>query len=171
MKAIDVANVLISCFDDGAKPTNLKLNKLVYYSQVESLRQRGTILFDDKIEAWQYGPVIPAVYRAFKGFGRSPVALDIMESPVMSTEEMAVISYVSRAYGKMTPYDLVSMTHREGGAWSRVYSPCYDNEITVSDIRESTDMEGISPSMKLLGAGIDGVMRSVPNALKMLEDS
>lgn len=171
MRAIDVASAFVSLLGKEARPTNLKVNKLVYYAQVESLRRRGTTLFDDRIEAWQYGPVVPAVYRAFRDFGRAPITAAPVENPNATTDEMAVIAYVSRTYGKMTPYDLVSMTHRDGGAWSRVYSPIHDNEITVADICDSTDMEGISPAAGLLGAAIDEVVRSVPNALKMLEDS
>ena len=73
MNALSIANYIVNNWSDKIEITNLKLNKLVYYSYVESLRKLGRPLFDDAIEAWQYGPVEPAVYQAFSSYGRNPI--------------------------------------------------------------------------------------------------
>ncbi len=74
MRSIDIANLFIIRHGGSIWPTNLSLNKLVYLSQVESLRcTDGTPLFSDAIEAWDYGPVEPAVYHSFKGYGRATI--------------------------------------------------------------------------------------------------
>ena len=57
MKSIQVANAFILRHGSDIDITNLVLNKLVYFAQVESLRETGKPLFEDKIEAWPYGPV------------------------------------------------------------------------------------------------------------------
>lgn len=46
--------------------SNLKLQKLLYYMQGFHLAYFDTPLFDDDIEAWMYGPVVPCVYNHFK---------------------------------------------------------------------------------------------------------
>lgn len=51
MEALNVANYIIDNWSDKFEITNLKLNKLVYYSQVESLRKYNRPLFDDIVEA------------------------------------------------------------------------------------------------------------------------
>lgn len=71
MEALNVANYIIDNWSDKFEITNLKLNKLVYYSQVESLRKYNRPLFDDIVEAWQYGPVEPVVYHTFSSYGRN----------------------------------------------------------------------------------------------------
>ena len=76
MNALSIANYIVNNWSDKIEITNLKLNKLVYYSYVESLRKLGRPLFDDAIEAWQYGPVEPAVYQAFSSYGRNPIGAD-----------------------------------------------------------------------------------------------
>lgn len=51
MKSIQIANAFILRHGSDIDITNLVLNKLVYFTQVESLRETGKPLFEDKIEA------------------------------------------------------------------------------------------------------------------------
>lgn len=170
MRALDVAYIFITSYGDTVKPTNLKLNKLVYFTQVESLRQRGYAMFDDDIEAWQYGPVVPSVYKAFKRYGSDviPSALPVQH---VSESDMDVIGYVADTYGQMTAFDLVQTSHRAGGAWARVYDESVDNVITEDNIINSVDFQGVEGTKEPLGNGIRGVIDSIPNALRMLENS
>ncbi len=62
-----IANFFLS--KKGHKITNLKLNKIVYISLGYSLHYRNRDLFEEDIEAWKYGPVIPSLYHEFKVFG------------------------------------------------------------------------------------------------------
>lgn len=69
-KVIDIANqLLVKAYraSDGELMTNLKLQKMLYYQQGFHLAYFGTPLFDDEIEAWMYGPVVPSVYNHYKG--------------------------------------------------------------------------------------------------------
>lgn len=47
--------------------TAMKLQKLVYYSQAWSLVWDEEPLFEEEIQAWVNGPVIPALYQAHRG--------------------------------------------------------------------------------------------------------
>jgi len=51
---------------DGDLISNLKLQKLLYYAQAWHLVNFDVPLFGDSIEAWDFGPVIPNVYRQYK---------------------------------------------------------------------------------------------------------
>ena len=170
MRALEIACAFVAYHGAKIELTNLKLNKLVYYAQVESLRQSNTVLFDDAVEAWQYGPVVPDVYRTFKQFGRAPI-MSAPLTPHLKGYAIAIVRYVADTYGAMTAFDLVSLSHRPGGAWNRVYDPNKDNEITVRDIVSSVDFQGIAGVKNTIGDGIEGVLNRMPNALKMLEDS
>lgn len=170
MKALEVACAFVAYYGRDIRPTNLKLNKLVYFAQVESLRRRGSTLFEDVIEAWQYGPVEPAVYHAFKCYGNS-VVTDPPFVPEVCEEDMKLIADVASTYGKLSAFDLVSLSHREGGAWSLVYSSKKDNKMTVRDIAASLDIQGFDNSAKVMEGAIEGVINSIPNALRMLENS
>jgi uncharacterized phage-associated protein len=43
--------------------TTVKLQKLIYYCQAWHLVRTDSALFDDRIEAWPQGPVVPSIYR------------------------------------------------------------------------------------------------------------
>lgn len=47
----------------------LKLQKILYFLQAEFLRKYKKICFNDKIEAWDFGPVIPIVYEKYILYG------------------------------------------------------------------------------------------------------
>lgn len=77
-------NTVQSCFDiasyfieraNQTKSTinNLKLQKLVYYSQAWHLAIHGIPLFKEDFQAWVHGPVVPELYQKYKGFGWQPI--------------------------------------------------------------------------------------------------
>lgn len=170
MKAIDVANTFIANHGDKIELTNLKLNKLVYYAQVECLRAYGEPLFDDPIEAWQYGPVERAVYHAFKTYGRGRIA-GPSASPVQTDRSRAIVARVAQTYGTLLAFDLVSVSHREGGAWRNVYDASEDRVITLEDIRQSSDMDGFDAIGDTFGDQVAYVRNALPDTIKMLENS
>ena len=62
--AQDVANFFIGRFQEAQDPvTNLKLQKLLYYAQGWYLAFFDEPLFDERIEAWLHGPVVPPIYQ------------------------------------------------------------------------------------------------------------
>ena len=142
----------------------------MYYAQVEFLRRYDENLFDDDIEAWQYGPVEPEVYRAYKGFGSGRIPRH-GSAPPMPTRAEAVVRRVAETYGKMSAFDLVTLSHREGGAWAMAYSPERNRVISNEAIKASDDMTDSSGYRRTLKNGIDEAFASIPNALRLLENS
>lgn len=61
---VDVAGCILERY--GAMPT-MKLQKLAFYSQARALIVNGAPLFDEDFEAWENGPVSPALYALHKG--------------------------------------------------------------------------------------------------------
>ena len=60
-----------ACEASGWKLSNLQLQKILYLSQmVYAGKYNGARLIDDHdFDAWDYGPVLPAVYRRVSSFG------------------------------------------------------------------------------------------------------
>lgn len=115
---IDIANAIPTC----DLMTNLRVNKLLYFAQGECLRELGHPLFDDGIEAWTYGPVVPCVYKAYKHFGREPIKDDAEVSENALTEqEKDVLFDVLRHYGRFDTSTLVSMSHQKKSPWDVMY--------------------------------------------------
>lgn len=68
--AKEVADYIVwSAQKNNKKITNLKLQKILYFLQAYNLCSHGDRLFDDPIEKWKFGPVVPDVYHEYKNFG------------------------------------------------------------------------------------------------------
>lgn len=106
--------------------SNLELNKLTYMAHLMKLgRTAGkTGLVKNQFEAWDYGPVAPALYHKAKSFGAKPVGnvfhqYDSIDDP----EDIEIVENILEAVGDRTPGQLVAITHWEEGAWNKNYKP------------------------------------------------
>lgn len=94
--------------------TNKKIQKLVYYAQAWHLANLGRPLFDDEIQAWVHGPVVPHLYHAFKQFGYRPIVLGNIEMHESIDGDTA--EYLSELWDEYGHYDanyLELLTHSE----------------------------------------------------------
>lgn len=116
-KALDIAKKLIFKAQNdepngGERLTNLKLQKLLYYQQGFHLAFFGTPLFAENVEAWMYGPVVPAVYDEYSAYGSS--ALPQVKVPVsLSEDEEELFNEVYDAYREFSAIGLMNRTHSE----------------------------------------------------------
>ena len=84
----------------GDPITNLKLQKLLYYSQAWHLGIHKNQLFEEDFEAWVHGPVLRRIYGIYKGYGYNPIVLDIKEDEV----EKEISNYKSNFGYKLTNF-------------------------------------------------------------------
>lgn len=56
--------------------SNYRLQKLLYFVQVEFIKETGQAAFKEEIEAWSFGPVVPEIYRKYKIFGGENIILN-----------------------------------------------------------------------------------------------
>lgn len=121
----DVANFFIDMAVkvDHAPLSNLKLNKLLYFAQGCYLSRTGHSLFSDAIEAWEHGPVVPAIYHKYKIYGRNSImSVDgSYTHAAFSDEELESLIDVATYMGALTSSDLVSKTHDAGTPWRKMY--------------------------------------------------
>lgn len=111
-----IANqLLIYSADTGRElMTNMKLQKMLYYQQGFHLAYFNTPLFDDEIEAWMYGPVVPTMYDRYKTNGHNGIEPDrTIEFIFDQPQELALFNEVCRVYGAYSTIGLMHMTHQE----------------------------------------------------------
>ncbi len=114
--ASDIANYFLfkAQEEDQELLSNLKLQKLVYYAQGLHLAIYGGPLFDDRIEAWQYGPVIPSLYHEYKHYGASGIpALDSYDPPIIDAETIDFLDEVYEFMGQYSAIRLMEMAHSD----------------------------------------------------------
>src|SRR5947209_8901261 len=88
--------------------TNLRLQKLLYYAQAWSLVLRESELFPEEIEAWCWGPVVPAVYNKLPdGQGASQIPSTMfVDAPDLPPEDLELVRSVWEAYDQYSALQL-----------------------------------------------------------------
>ena len=138
-KALDIAKKLIFKAQNdepngGEKLTNLKLQKLLYYQQGFHLAVFGTPLFNEDVEAWMYGPVVPDVYNEYSSYGSS--SLPEMEDAITLTDdEEELFNEVYDAYRDFSAIGLMNRTHKEK-PWTSVSPHDRGTVISQESMRE-----------------------------------
>jgi uncharacterized phage-associated protein len=126
--------------NQGEAVTSMKLQKLVFYAHGWSLALAKEPLIFNRIEAWDYGPVIPDLYRVFKIYGNEPITEPAHEWKVCDGKfvqttptlkelpedlervgAQKIIERVWQEYGRYTAARLSNATHAPGTPWEQVY--------------------------------------------------
>ncbi|MBW4503449.1 MAG: DUF4065 domain-containing protein [Scytonema hyalinum WJT4-NPBG1] len=107
---------IIRAYEDGieAQMTNMKVQKLLYYSQSLHLALYNQPLFEEEIQAWRYGPVCPPAYRFYSEFEANQLPIPskefLLQIPVPKKE---LLEEVWEYFGGYHAYLLSDMTHVE----------------------------------------------------------
>jgi len=102
---------------DGTALSIMSLLKLTYIAHGWHMELRKLPLFDNKIEAWQYGPVIPDVYHAFRNQGVHVSGSVDAPKPLIADGDSQLLSQIWDIYGHMSAFKLSDLTHEVGGPW------------------------------------------------------
>lgn len=108
--------------EDGHPVSNLQLQKILFYNQREFLQKSGKPLFNEEFEAWQFGPVVPSIYRRYCGSAALPLTLyDKDDYKPIEAESKSMIDRILKEKEKLNPWDMVKDLHQPGRAWALVY--------------------------------------------------
>ncbi|MTV38050.1 Panacea domain-containing protein [Duganella radicis] len=124
-----IANYFIERAKASGEQLNpMKLQKLVYYAAGWFAGYTGKPLLNEAPQAWQYGPVFPSLYQAFKEFGSRPVSkkastfdaqrFDFVEAS--EPEDSAIRQFLDNvwnSYRRYTDIALSEMSHAAGSPW------------------------------------------------------
>ncbi|MDD6003258.1 MAG: DUF4065 domain-containing protein [Bacteroidales bacterium] len=111
-----IANMLLiySADNGGELMTNMKLQKMLYYQQGFHLAYFDSPLFEDDMEAWMYGPVVPSIYEKYKSYGRNGIEPDkTIDFSFDNANELALFNEVCNVYCAYSASGLMNMTHDE----------------------------------------------------------
>ena len=121
--AKQVARYIINkCSVEGVPVNNLKLQALLYFVWIEYRKHAHARLFHDKIFAWQFGPVVPEVYRDYCAYGGMDIDIRYSSDEIGITGEGVVV--LDAALDKYRDYSvsrLVGMARAKGKPWYQVY--------------------------------------------------
>lgn len=135
---LDVARYIIwYCKKQGYNISNLKLQKILYFVQADFLVSNSTPCFEEEIEAWDFGPVIPEVYHKFKVYGSSniPKSEGLNSSILILKKDRDLIKEMVDQCAEYSASALVEITHNQD-PWNNAYRKGYNKIISKSAIQE-----------------------------------
>lgn len=151
-KALDVARYIVNKSHDYKYTiSNLKLQKLLYFCQAVFLVESKGIkkCFEENIEAWDFGPVVPVVYREFKRYGGLNIPkiieykdyskglwnLEIVKynDTIIDKVTRDQIDNVIKHFGKFSASKLVDITHHQA-PWIQAYKRRKNSVISIDSI-------------------------------------
>ena len=137
-----VANGFIDIARSNREPiTAMKLQKLVYCAHGWHLAIKNEPLIREMVEAWEWGPVIPALYQAFKEFGSKPITKKAQSFQVEGNEKdaqyhfytpeishssgdhtfaQALLHRIWEVYGGYSAAQVSRLTHEGGTPWDEI---------------------------------------------------
>ncbi len=145
LEGVDIAKYILS----KIKCTQLKLQKLVYLCFADYLCDTDKKLFEDKIYAFKYGPVINTVYKKYKKYKynlidekKYDIDTTVSEMPAKSrilfakdgTEKIISIDNTLKKYGNLSAAQLVDLTHRKNTPWSITHKSKFTNSTIELEI-------------------------------------
>ena len=135
-----VANEFLSLANAEARQlTNMQLQKLVFLAHGYALGLTGLSMYHNNTHAWQWGPVIPRLYKALQKFGSGrvtgPIAVDDPSESLDETQTV-VLKGVLEVYKKFSGAQLSDITHRPGSPWSKTWETDKFGVIPIDDIRD-----------------------------------
>lgn len=127
--ALDIAAYVVKrCHETNTTVSNLKLQKILYFIQAEFLVKKDVPCFEQNIEAWAFGPVVPEVYHKYKIYGGAAIPFSEEANYVnISKGDRILINLMVTACARYSAAQLVKITHRQL-PWLDAYNP-YANQI------------------------------------------
>ena len=91
----------------GQTIDEMKLHKLLYFTQRESIAILGIPMFDEVFEGWKYGPVCKVIRSSYTQDGINAKFINI------SYDNAYIVNNVISEYGAIESWKLSEMSHKE----------------------------------------------------------
>ena len=134
--ALTVANYIILYYKErNYGVSNLKLQKILYFLQALFLIKKDCELFDEEIEAWGFGPVVPSVYRKYIQFGCMDIPTKDIDETFIDNETKTIIdSFLERVKDMSSTYLTDITLHQK--PWMQNYIKDEKKIIPKKEIRK-----------------------------------
>lgn len=131
MNAVTLSKYILSkCTEDASPVSNLQLQKILYYIQEYALQHLSRPLFEEKIQAWMFGPVVKEVYDEYKSYGSNEIIFfdddnnysdysDLLFGEEVDTKKE--VDKIIEDVREKNIWDVIGKLHKKGGPWDQIY--------------------------------------------------
>ncbi len=150
-KALDIAKYIVQYSNkEKYEISNLRLQKLLYFVQGQFILEKSKFCFEDELEAWKYGPVVPSVYSFYKYYGnfsieeRPEYAIDWQTGKIQDVyfddnkireEDKSIINTIVKNAQEYSVNQLVNITHQQS-PWKVAVKTGLNSVITKESLKD-----------------------------------
>jgi uncharacterized phage-associated protein len=141
---------MYNCFDiaeyfvklaksEGQGVDPMKLLKLTYIAHGWYLGFNDKPLFENEVQAWKYGTVIPELYHVIKRYGNGYVdidTLDLYTENKLKDKDKSFLETIWRHYKQFSGGQLSDKTHEAGTPWETTYNGLHNVTIPTERIKD-----------------------------------
>lgn len=129
--------------------TNLRLQKVLYFTHMFYSGKEGKPLIDEKFQAWEYGPVLPSLYHHVKMYGKEPIGASVFFFQKILDANSKEYEYIKDMYDAMDGIkagEMINISHWKLGAWYKAYEIGRRDRTISQDAIEKEYHERFKPS-------------------------
>jgi len=137
---IKIASYIYKRYEDetNTKIDEMKLHKLLYFSQRESIIRTGQPMFSEQFAAWKYGPVVVKVRDMYKSKSLNQIPTAEELTPFIES-----LNFVFLNYAHKDSWTLSILTHGES-SWQKArvgygQDDHCDELLDLNDIRKDAE--------------------------------
>lgn len=105
----------------GKAVTQLQVQKIMYFFEAYYMCEKNVPkLYECNFNAWMYGPVAIPLHNEYKAFEGRPIVLTEEKEKIgneIDEEKRKILDYIFEVFGRLTPKELVDLTHMRGSPW------------------------------------------------------
>ena len=136
-QGIEIADYILNYAEQcNYQITNLRLQKILYYIQLNFLKQYDHVIFEDDILAMRHGPCIQSVYDRYHIWGRHSIIKRDHDAFQLKEKEEVLIKRVVDACMLLPEYELADRSQKENGPWYQTFFVNREEVIPVECMRK-----------------------------------
>jgi len=110
--------------EDEQIPLTIKrIQKILYLSQVESIKHSGIHMFEDDFYALSSGAIIPGVYDLYLDYTTKGIFPVKLPQGILTKEHQKIIDCILESTNNMNTYELINQIHSMDNLWINTYNP------------------------------------------------
>lgn len=132
----------IACQESGWKLNRSKLNKILYLSQIYSIKKLGRNAIDCVFHSTDFGPLIIILDERISYHGINPIKYINFHQEILKSNNNAerIIQEATQILMNESTGFLVYLTQNEKGGWAKNYQPGFKTKIQYEDMVEEAEI-------------------------------
>ena len=135
MSMINFANhILAVAYENNLSVSNLQLQKVMYFAMREQKDNHELLsqMYDEPFYVWRYGPVVPSIYRKYRGYGSRAIIDSGKKDNDLNIFNNSILILLEK-----DPFSLVEESHRHN-FWKsnsdKIYHGTSDVKYSLEDV-------------------------------------